>query len=71
MYHPFIINMNFSFQDDGYLYIETDLLTGVDLCYYIYKNKKFFEEQTNDFLSRNIISLFFIFTQKKKFYNVI
>ena len=62
MHHPFIINMHFSFQDNEYLYIAMDLLTGGDLRYHICKNKKFFEEQTKFFLSCIIISLEYIHT---------
>ena len=43
--HPFIINMNYAFQDDDYLYLVMDLLTGGDLRYHISKNKIFSESQ--------------------------
>ena len=46
MNHPFIINMHFCFQDNEYLYIAMDLLTGGDLRYQIFKQKIFYEEQT-------------------------
>ena len=62
MNHPFIINMHFSFQDNDYLYIAMDLLTGGDLRYHICKNKKFLEEQTKFFLSCIILSLEYIHT---------
>ena len=46
--HPFIINMNFAFQDKENLYLVMDLLTGGDLRYHITKLKKFTEEQTSN-----------------------
>ena len=62
MNHPFIINMHFSFQDNEYLYIAMDLLTGGDLRYQIFKHKIFFEEQTKFFISCIILSLEYIHT---------
>ena len=57
MNHPFIINMHFSFQDNHYLYIAMDLLTGGDLRYQISKIRKFTEEQTKFFIACTILSL--------------
>ena len=62
MNHPFIINMHFSFQDNEYLYIAMDLLTGGDLRYQIFKQKIFFEEQTKFIISCIILSLEYIHT---------
>ena len=64
MNHPFIINMHFSFQDNEYLYIAMDLLTGGDLRYHICKNKKFSEEQSKFFISCIILSLEYIHYNK-------
>ena len=46
MHHPFIININFSFQDKDTLFIGMDYLNGGDLRYHINKYKKFTEKQT-------------------------
>lgn len=46
--HPFIVNMNFAFQDKENLYLVMDLLTGGDLRYHITKMKTFTEEQTSN-----------------------
>jgi serine/threonine protein kinase len=46
--HPFIVNMNFAFQDQDNLYLVMDLLTGGDLRYHISRKKKFTEEQTSN-----------------------
>ena len=62
MNHPFIINMHFSFQDNDFLYIAMDLLTGGDLRYQIFKQKIFFEEQTKFIISCIILSLEYIHT---------
>ena len=62
MNHPFIINMHFCFQDNEYLYIAMDLLTGGDLRYQIFKQKIFYEEQTKFFISCIILSLEYIHT---------
>ena len=53
--HPFIINMHFSFQDNHYLYIVMDYLSGGDLRFYISKKKINFNEQQTKFLISCII----------------
>ncbi len=46
--HPFIVNMYYAFQDDDYLYLVMDLLTGGDLRYHFSRyNKRFTEEETS------------------------
>jgi serine/threonine protein kinase len=47
MNHPFIVNMNYAFQDTENLYLVMDLLTGGDLRYHISRVKRFTEEQTS------------------------
>ena len=49
--HPFIVNMNYAFQDRENLYLVMDLLTGGDLRYHISKYRKFTEEQTRFFIA--------------------
>lgn len=39
--HPFLVNMNFAFQDRDNLYLVMDLLTGGDLRFHIGKQKRF------------------------------
>lgn len=41
--HPFIVNMNYAFQDREYLYLVMDLLNGGDLRYHIGRKRKFKE----------------------------
>jgi serine/threonine protein kinase len=49
--HPFLVNMNYAFQDRDNLYLVMDLLNGGDLRYHISKHRKFTEEQTRFFLA--------------------
>lgn len=44
--HPFIVNINYAFQDRDNLYLVSDLLTGGDLRYHIGKQKTFSEAET-------------------------
>jgi len=46
--HPFIINMQYAFQDFENLFIVLDLHTGGDLRYHVSRKKKFTEEQTSN-----------------------
>lgn len=55
--HPFIVNMHFSFQNNNFLYLVIDLLTGGDLRYHLYYKKFFTEEQTKFFISCVILGL--------------
>jgi serine/threonine protein kinase len=55
--HPFIVNMHFSFQNNNFLYLVIDLLTGGDLRYHFYYKKFFSEVQTKFFLSCVILGL--------------
>jgi serine/threonine protein kinase len=45
--HPFIINMQYAFQDRECLYLVMDFLGGGDLRYHLIKNGKFSEEKTS------------------------
>ena len=46
MFHPFIVNMHYSFQDTENLYIIVDYLSGGDLRYHYCLDKQFNEEQS-------------------------
>ena len=39
--HPFIVNMNFAFQDRENLYLVLDIMPGGDLRYHIGRQKRF------------------------------
>ena len=60
--HPFIVNMNYAFQDTENLYLVMDLLTGGDLRYHICKQKKFTEEQTKFFICCILLAFDYIHT---------
>ncbi|CAG9315104.1 unnamed protein product [Blepharisma stoltei] len=47
--HPFIVNMQYAFQDKENLYLVMDLMTGGDLRYQISKLRNFSEEQVKFF----------------------
>ena len=49
--HPFIVNMQFAFQDKHNLYLVMDLKSGGDLRYHICKTKRFTEQQTKFFVA--------------------
>ena len=60
LYHPFIVNMHYAFQDNEYLYLVMDLLTGGDLRYHISIHKNFSEEQTRFFICGITLALEYI-----------
>ena len=60
LHHPFIVNMNFAFQDYENLYLVMDLLTGGDLRYHISKRKRFSESQTKFFIGNLLLGLDYI-----------
>lgn len=49
--HPFLVNMNYAFQDRENLYLVMDILTGGDMRYHIGKQRKFKEVQASNILS--------------------
>ena len=58
--HPFLVNMNYAFQDRENLYLVMDLLTGGDLRYHISKHRKFSEEQTRFFIGCMLLCLEYV-----------
>ncbi|CAD8106657.1 unnamed protein product [Paramecium sonneborni] len=58
--HPFLINMNYCFQDRENLFLVMDLLTGGDLRYHIGKMRRFKEHQTKFFIACVILALEFL-----------
>ena len=66
IYHPFIVNMYFSFQDSDNLYLLLDYLSGGDLRYHLSHKKPcvFNEIQTKFFISNIILALEYIHNQK-------
>ena len=62
--HPFIVNMDFSFQDSNYLYMILDLMTGGDLRYYHLKKKIFSENECKFLASCLIMGLEYLHSNK-------
>ena len=55
--HPFICNMHFSFQNNDFLYLVMDLLTGGDLRYHLFHQKSFNEKTSRFFISCVLLGL--------------
>jgi serine/threonine protein kinase len=60
--HPFIVNMNYAFQDSENLYLVMDLLNGGDLRFHVSRYKKFNEEQTRFFVACILLGLDYLHT---------
>ena len=57
LYHPFIVNMHYAFQDNDNLYLVIDFLSGGDLRFHCSRYRTFSEEQTRFFISCIILGL--------------
>jgi serine/threonine protein kinase len=55
--HPFIVNMQYAFQDRTRLYLVMDLMTGGDLRFHLNKLKLFNERQTHFIVSCILMGL--------------
>ena len=64
LFHPFIINLYCSFQDENNLYFVMDYLGGGDLRYYILNGKKFKEKQIKFILACIFVGLEYIHSKK-------
>ena len=60
--HPFIINLYYAFQDNEYLYLILDYLSGGDLRFHLKKRIIFTEKQSKFFLANLLLSLEYIHT---------
>ena len=60
LHHPFLANLNYSFQDKEHLYLVLDYLPGGDLRFHMYKNKFFSEIQIKFIISNLILALDYI-----------
>lgn len=58
--HPFIVNMQYAFQDRENLYLAMDLMPGGDFRYHINRRKRFSEEQLKFLISCILLGLEFI-----------
>lgn len=55
--HPFIVNMNYAFQDRDNLYVVLDLLTGGDFRYHLGWKRKFKESESKFYIGCIILGL--------------
>ena len=62
--HPFIVSMNFSFQDKDYLFMINDLMSGGDLRYWYTKKKVFTEKECKFIVACIILGLEYLHTNK-------
>ena len=62
--HPFLSNLQYSFQDNNKLYLVLDLLPGGDLRYHLIKYKRFSENQAKFLIACIILALEFLHCNK-------
>ena len=62
--HPFIVPLNFSFQDKDNLYSVYDLMSGGDLRYWYIQNKKFNEKECKFIVACIILGLEYLHANK-------
>ena len=62
--HPFIVSMNFSFQDKDFLFMVYDLMSGGDLRYWYTKKKVFTEKECKFIIACIILGLEYLHTNK-------
>ena len=62
--HPFLVTMNFSFQDKDYLYMVNDLMTGGDLRYWYIQRKNFTENECKFIVACIILGLEYLHSNK-------
>ncbi len=58
--HPFIVNMNYAFQDREHLYLVMDLLVGGDLRYYMGRRRRFKQAEVRFFIGCILVGLEFL-----------
>ena len=64
LHHPFLVTMNFSYQDDDYLYMINDLMSGGDLRYWYILHKKFTEKECKFIVACIILGLEYLHSNK-------
>ena len=64
LHHPFLVTMNFSFQDDDYIYMIDDLMSGGDLRYWYILQKKFTEKECKFIVACIILGLEYLHSNK-------
>ena len=62
--HPFLVTMNFSFQDKDYVYMINDLMSGGDLRYWYIQRKNFTEKECKFIIANIILGLEYLHSNK-------
>ena len=62
--HPFLVGMNFSFQNKDYIYMINDLMAGGDLRYWYIQKKNFSEKECKFIISCIILGLEYLHSNK-------
>jgi serine/threonine protein kinase len=62
--HPFIVNMQFAFQDRENLYLAMDMMTGGDLRFHLCRWKRFNEEMSKFFVASILAGLEYLHLNK-------
>jgi RAC serine/threonine-protein kinase len=57
IHHPFLVNLNFSFQTEDKLYFVLDYINGGELFYHLQKEKKFNEERVRFYAAEILLAL--------------
>jgi len=57
LHHPFLVNLNFSFQTEDKLYFILDYVNGGELFYHLQKEKKFAEERVKFYAAEILLAL--------------
>jgi len=57
LHHPFLVNMNFSFQTDDKLYFILDYVNGGELFFHLQRDKKFSEERVKFYSAEILLAL--------------
>ena len=61
--HPFLVNINYAFQDRETIFLVSDLLTGGDLRYHIGKKRRFSEPETKFMIACMVLGLEYMHNQ--------
>ena len=64
LHHPFLVTMKFSFQDEDYLYIINDLMSGGDLRYWYILKRSFSEKECKFIVACIILGLEYLHSNK-------
>uniref|UniRef100_A0A914EDM8 Protein kinase domain-containing protein n=1 Tax=Acrobeloides nanus TaxID=290746 RepID=A0A914EDM8_9BILA len=62
--HPFIVNLWFTFQDDHYIYMVSDLLLGGDLRYHLNEQGRFSETRTKLYICEIALAIDYLHSRR-------